>query len=168
MKKLIYILSIVTTLLMVGCNIKDNNSVKVEDNINNQATKELAVNIEADKEKFSSMDYTTPWITFMPKLEGATDKEIEYHWIIENEITGDREFYAEQFIKEDVGGTIEIVNSGEHVELGLFAIVCYVDNNTVSEFSIILKIEEKGTDNILAEDKLVIENRAGEYKIKSH
>lgn len=165
MKKLICILSIVTIFFMGGCNIKDKSNDKVEDNINNQATKELSVNIEADKERFSSMDYTTPWIIFMPKLEGETDKEIEYHWIIENEIASDREFYAEQFIKEDVGGEIEIVNSGEPVELGLFAEVSYIEN-AVSEFSIILKIEEKGTDNILAEDKLVIENRAGEYKIK--
>ena len=161
MKKITCAISIILIFLLVSCNVETKENIKYEE------TKELSVQIEADKENFSMMDYTTPSITFTPKLEGETDKEIEYNWIIENEIAFDREFYIEQFIKKEGGGDIEITNSGEPVELGVFAFVSYVEN-AVSEFSIILKIEEKGTDNILAEDKLVIENRAGEYKIKSH
>lgn len=59
----------------------------------------------------------------------------------------------------------EIINSGESVELGLFAEVSWIEG-TVIEFKVILQVEDKETSNIIATDEIIIENHSGFYSIR--
>lgn len=131
----------------------ENNTIIIEKN------KELSVEIETDKDYFSRMDKLHPVMTFTPILKGETDKDIQYHWIMENDVD------FEGFTTLENGPTKDIINSGEPVGLGIYAQVSYVEG-AVMEFKIILQVEEKETSNILAKDELVIENSEGEYRIK--
>lgn len=131
----------------------ENNTIIIEEN------KELSVEIGTDKDYFSRMDHLHPTMTFTPILKGETDKDIQYHWIMENDVD------FEGFTTLENGPTKDIINSGEPVGLGIYAQVSYVEG-AVMEFKIILQVEEKGTSNILAKDEFIIENREGEYRIK--
>ena len=71
----------------------------------------------------------------------------------------------EGFVAPESGPLKEVVNSGEPVELGLFAEISWVEG-TVIEFKVKLQVEEKDSSNIIAIDEITIENREGIYKIQ--
>lgn len=160
MKKILIFMCLLIIVLFVSCyqEIEYDGLQKsnYEDVIENKG---LSVEIESDKDYFSRMDYLHPAMTFTPILKGETDKDIQYHWIIENDVD------FEAFTTLENGPTKDIINSGEPVGLGIYAEVSYAEG-AVMEFSVVLQVEEKGTANILAKDELIIENREGEYRIK--
>ena len=98
-------------------------------------------------------------ITLKPKAIGEYDKEIQYHWILKSDDD------VEGFIVPEKGPQKEIINSGEPVELGLFAEVSWVEG-TVIEFKVELQIEDKETSKIIATNEITIENNQGTYSIK--
>lgn len=72
------------------------------------------------------------------------------------------------FYIEEMGESLEVINNGEPVLFSIFAEVSYINTPEKSlpqYIDIILKIEEVDTLEVLGEKKLLIENRAGEYKI---
>ena len=155
MKKVVglIILSILV-IGLVGCDIKReeniSNDIKAQDN--NEISVEIIATSASDS--FDGMP-----ITLKSKLKGSYDKGLQYHWILKN----DNDF--EGFIIPEKGPQKEIINSGEEVELGLFAEVSWVEG-TVIEFKVVLQVEDKETSNIMATDEIIIENHAGIYRIK--
>lgn len=68
------------------------------------------------------------------------------------------------FYLEDGKSALEIINNGEPVQFTTSAMVSYA-NSLPSYFAIILKIEDNNTLGVIGEKKIIIENRAGTYKI---
>lgn len=140
---------------LVGCDIKREeniaNYIKVEDN-NNDISVEILANSNSDS--FDGMP-----ITLKSKLKGSYNKDLQYHWILKNDDD------IEGFILPEKGPQNEIINSGESVELGLFAEVSWIAG-TVIEFKVILQVEDKETSNIIATDEIIIENHSGFYSIR--
>ncbi|EKY24407.1 hypothetical protein HMPREF0216_02707 [Clostridium celatum DSM 1785] len=134
-------------------------------------------NIESEKEKIKvtirsdKASFFHDGVRFTPIIEGNIDKKIQYHWIVEENIYNDGEFYSlkgeniDGFIG-DKGPYREIINDGEIVEFAPYNEVSYVDGD-YRENKIILQIEEKDTGKILAKDEATIENRQGAYFVKT-
>ncbi|WP_294188365.1 hypothetical protein [uncultured Clostridium sp.] len=155
MKKVIELIILsILVIGLVGCDIKREeniaNDIKVEDNNNNSV--EILAN--SDSDSFDGMP-----ITLKSKLKGSYNKDLQYHWILKNDDD------IEGFILPEKGPQKEIINSGESVELGLFAEVSWIEG-TVIEFKVILQVEDKETSNIIATDEIIIENHSGFYSIK--
>ena len=92
------------------------------------------------------------------KLEGNTDKDIQYHWSIDSN--------TEMFDSSD-GPQKEIINSGESVLFIPIAEIGYIEPDKLSNtIKINLKIEENQSSNTLAETELIIENYSGNYRVK--
>lgn len=148
MKKVIQSIILSTLLIgLGGCQIK------TEDNTHKDS---LSVEILATND--SDSFYGMP-ITLTPKVKGEYNKELEYHWILEN----DDDF--EGFIVPDKGPQKEIINLGEPVELGLFAKVEWVEG-TIKEFKVKLQVEYKETSDIIATNEIIVVNKEGVYSIK--
>lgn len=126
------------------------------DTFNKETEKTFSVEIISDKDSFSS-SYQP--IKFTPIVEGDGNKQLQYHWIIESKDD------IEGFIIPENGPQKEIINSGEPVEFGIFAMVQWVEG-AYGEFKVKLQVEEKGTTTIVASDEITIENHEGFYKIK--
>ena len=162
---------IMSTLIftLAGCksktgdinNASNNASIENSDTLNEENENTLNVDIiaDADPSSLSGMP-----IKLTAKVTGEYDKDIQYHWILENS-----ELYEEfeGFMAPESGSLKEIINSGEPVELGLFAHVSWVEG-TVIEFKVKLQVEEKDSSNIIATDEITIVNSAGIYKIKEN
>lgn len=149
MKKVIR--SIILSILLiglVGCQIK------TEDNTHKDS---LSVEIIATNDDSNSFDGMP--ITLTPKIKGDYDKELQYHWILENDDE------VEGFVVSEKGPQKEIINVGQPVELGLFAMVEWVEG-TVIEFKVKLQVEDKETSEIIANNEITIENNQGTYSIK--
>ena len=148
MKKVIW--SIILSILLIGL---VGFQIKTEDNTHKDS---LSVEIISTNDANS---YKGMPITLKSKLKGSYDKGLQYHWILKN----DNDF--EGFIVPEKGPQKEIINSGELVELGLFAEVSWVEG-TVIEFKVELQIEDKETSKIIATNEIIIENNQGTYSIK--
>lgn len=156
MRKIIclFVLWIVSASLS-GC-IKDN---KYVDNALIENNNNLKVSIIANSkpDSFSGIP-----INLSSKLTGEFNKDIQYHWILEN---SEQSHDFEGFVTPESGPLKEIINLGEPVELGLFAEVSWIEG-TVIEFKVKLQVEEKDSSNIITTDEIIIENREGIYRIK--
>lgn len=161
MKKIVTLIIISTMIFtLVGCQSKSEGKETVSNEVsikNNENTLNVKIIANGDSTTFSGMP-----INLTSKLTGEYDKDIQYHWILENN-GHDKQF--EGFVAPESGPLKEIVNSGEPVELGLFAEVSWVEG-TVIEFKVKLQVEEKDSSNIITTDEITIENREGIYKIK--
>ena len=152
------------TFALVGCQGKTENkdnvskeiSIESDDILNEENENTLNVEIIAngDSTSFSGMP-----INLTAKVTGEHNKDLQYHWILEN----DSDF--EGFVVSTGGPQKEVVNLGDSVELGLFAEVSWVEG-AVMEFNVKLQVEEKETSKIIATDEITIENHEGIYKIK--
>ena len=155
MKKVI--LSIILTVLtvsIVGCQGKTED--KISQNIQVKEKNNLSVEIIATND---SNSYEGLPIIFTPKVNGEYDKELQYHWILENEHT------FQGLVTQNKGLQNEIINSGEPVELELYADVSWVEG-TVEEYKVKLQIEDKETLDIIATDEIIVVNNQGTYSIK--
>ncbi|EOR27656.1 hypothetical protein A500_03626 [Clostridium sartagoforme AAU1] len=156
MRKIFLIISLLMLTLMSGCNsegkdqyINNNNPMTQDENIK--------VSIESDTILFYNEE-----VTFTPIIDGDLDKEVQYHWILQDD-SGDKDIYG--FVSTE-GLSYNIINSGEAVKFAQYAEVSYVDD-AYSEIKVILQIEEKDTNNIIGKDELTIINRAGVYFVKA-
>lgn len=107
--------------------------------------KESKVYIKTDRSSYELKSSSAQGIKMTPDLQLDTKiDEIQYHWIA----TGGT------FIDPITKGTkIEVINSGETV---LWSGLEENSSNLPSSIDIILKIENKKNNTILAEDKLTI------------
>ena len=133
---------------LVGCQIK------TEDNTHKDSLSVEIIATNDDSNSFNGMP-----ITLTPKIKGEYDKELQYHWIIKNDND------IEGFILPEKNLQKEIINSGEPVKLGLFALVNWVEG-TVIEFKVNLQVEDKETSEIIATNEITIKNNQGIYTIK--
>lgn len=179
MKKysIILTLSLISTIILVGCTKSVDKSVDVglvksDGQISEVVEKDmvdeekLTVNIKSDGEILNDF-VNTPGLEFTPVVKGRIPDNIQYHWMIDNHFNKDRDPF-EMFYIKDAGGSLEVINSGEPVLFSIFAEVSYINppEKSIPEYmDIILKIEDKSTLEVLAESKLLIENRSGEYKV---
>lgn len=149
---------------LVGCQGKTENkdnvskeiSIESDDILNEENENTLNVEIIAngDSTSFSGMP-----INLIAKVTGEHNKDIQYHWILEN----DSDF--EGFVVSTGGPQKEVVNLGDAVELALFAEVSWVEG-AIMEFNVKLQVEEKETSKVIATDEITVENHGGIYKIK--
>lgn len=147
-KRLIPLLIILSLFLLTACGSTKNIS----------ETKPLSVSIESDIDTYEKYQPSVRGITLTPKLDGTTNKDIKYHWKIDSDT---EMFYTESGTKK------EIINSGEPVLFVITAEINYARTNGLSKSTnITLAVEEKDSNNILAETKLVIEDYSGTYKVK--
>jgi len=155
MKKVIVsIILTVLTISIVGCQVKTED--KISPNIQVEEKNNLSIEIIATND---SNSYKGLPVIFTPKVKGEYDKELQYHWILEND-------YAIQgLVTQNKGLQNEIINSGEPVEFGLIAEVSWVDG-TIEEYKVKLQIEDKETSDIIATDEIIIINKQGIYSIK--
>lgn len=138
---------ILSVVLLIGCDSKNLDTIKEET---------LRVKILSDKSSFYQNE---EWFKFTPILEGDTDNELQYRWILEN----NQEF--EGFYIPENGPQKEIINSGEAVKFVVSAEVSYIDG-AYSEFVVKLQVEEKDSSKVLAADEIIVENHAGYYKLQ--
>ncbi|NLL30273.1 MAG: hypothetical protein GX258_04375 [Clostridiales bacterium] len=154
MKKIIgIIISSILMIGLIGCQDKRFNSISEDIPIKHK--KSLGVEIIAanNPQSFEGMP-----ITLKPKLKGEYDRELQYHWLLKND--GD----IEGFILPEKGPQKEIINSGEPVELGVFAEASWVEG-TVIEFKVELQVEDKETSEIIATNEITIQNNEGVYRL---
>lgn len=145
---------LIALVFLIGCR---NSSNKAQNRGVNQGNKsECKVTIMSDKNEFGYHNWT---ILLSPKLEGSIENDIEYHWVLEN----NNDFIG--FNIEDQGPVKEIINSGETVELSLFAMVEWTAD-AYEEFKVKLQIVEKDRGKVVAADEITIENHAGLYELK--
>ncbi|MDU5109391.1 MAG: hypothetical protein E6248_03015 [Clostridium sp.] len=149
----IIILSILM-LVVVGCQGNKTDNISNDILIEDENSVRVEILATSDSDSLEGMP-----ITLKPKVNGEHNKEIQYHWILKN----DNDF--EGFILQDNGPQKDIINSGEPVELGLFAMVEWVEG-TVKELKVELQVEDKETSDIIATDEIIIENNQGTYSIK--
>lgn len=161
MKKVMRIMLMSTIIFtLVGCKSHSENKKSISDNVlieNNEETLNVKITAKEDLTTGDGMP-----IKLNSKLTGEHNKDIKYHWILETSKEYEK---FEGFVAEGKGALKEIINSGEEVELGLFADVSWVEG-TVVEFKVKLQVEEKELSKIIATDEITIENSAGHYKIK--
>lgn len=172
--KVLIILSLAIMTILTGCNVKKN-EIDATGEIENQEEiqisteeKDLVVDIKSNSEILPIPGDSGAFLKLSPIFEGDVPENIQYHWIIDNPLNKEKIRAYEMFVSEEQGGALEITNKGEDVEFGVFAEVCYADSpeNTLPlYFDIILKVEDVKTLEVLTEKKIIIENRAGTYKI---
>ena len=161
MKKVITIILMSTMLFtLAGCKNNSEDKKSVSENISIKDN-ENTLNVEILAKEDSTTGNGMP-INLSSKLTGEYDKEIQYHWTLEN-----HEKYEdiEGFSIPENGQLKEIINSGEPVELGLFAMVSWIEGALI-EFKVKLQVEDKDSNKIIATDEITIENSEGSYKIK--
>lgn len=157
-KKIRIIMFSVMIFSLVGCQIqsedKNINQNQVSKNENNLIIEIIALQ---DSGNFNEMP-----ITLNSKIIGKVNQEIQYRWILE---------YDEQyknvvgFITEGNGPLEEIINSGEDVEIGLFAELM-LDEAHVLEFKVILELQDKKNATTIKTDEVRVEYRDGVFKIE--
>lgn len=128
----------------------------------------MVVDIKSNSEILPIPGDSGAFLKLSPLLEGDVPENIQYHWIIDNPLNKEEIRAYEMFVTKENVGALEITNNGEAVEFGMFAQVSYADSpeNTLPlYFDIILKVEDVKTLEVLTEKKIIIENRAGTYKI---
>lgn len=163
MKKVIGLIILSTLMfVLVGCQSRTEDTVSKDISIESNDTSgednkgTLTVEIIANN---NSNSYKGLPIIFKSKIEGEYDKVLQYHWIVENNTD------FEGFVISGKGPQKEIINSGESVELGVFAEVHYIEG-ALNKFKVKLQVEDKETSDIIATDEIVIENKGGSYNIK--
>ena len=148
MKKISFLFISLLMFSIVAC--------ESQDSINK--AKSINVSITTDIDTYGLYMSSVRGITLTPKLEGNTDKDIQYHWSIDSN--------AEMFDSSD-GPQKEIINSGESVLFIPIAEIDYIEPDKLSNtIKINLKIEENRSSNTLAETELIIENYSGTYRVK--
>lgn len=157
-KKIRIIMFSVMIFSLVGCQIqsedKNINQNQVSKNENNLIIEIIALQ---DSGNFNEMP-----ITLNSKIIGKVNQEIQYRWILE---------YDEQyknvvgFITEGSGPLEEIINSGEDVEIGLFAELM-LDEAHVIEFKVISELQDKKNATTIKTDEVRVEYRDGVFKIE--
>lgn len=168
--KMLIILSLTVMTLLIGCSNKGSKPEvigeleKQEELPISSEEKPLAVDIKSNSELLPNVGGDIGYLELSPILQGKSPENIQYHWIIENPLNKGYRHPLEMFHIKEGGGALEVTNNEEPVKFGVFAEVSYA-NSLPSYFDIILKIEEINTLEVLAEKKIIIENRAGTYKI---
>jgi hypothetical protein len=172
--KILITLSLIIITILTGCTV-NKNEIETTGEIENQEEvqisteeKELLVDIKSNSEVLLSNGNTGTFLELSPVLKGEVPENIQYHWIIDNPLNKEKSRPFEMFVSKEQGGTLEIINKGETVEFGVFSQVCYADfpeNTLPLYFDIILKVEDTKTLEVLTVKKIIIENRAGPYKI---
>lgn len=120
--------------------------------------KPLSISITTNVDTYGLYMSSVRGITLTPQLEGTTDKDIQYHWSIDSD--------TEMFDSPE-GPKKEVINSGESVLFIPVAEIDYNEPDTLSNtIKISLEIEEKDSNNVLAETELIIEDYSGNYKVK--
>lgn len=131
-------------------NAKIKNTVKFDNSFD--------VSIEADADTYEIHTSSISGITLTPKLEGVTDKNIEYQWTIDSD--------TEMFDTES-GPRKKIINLGESV---LFVPVAEIGYVAPDKFAKIIKVslvtKEKNSHKVLTKTELIIEDYSGTYKVK--
>lgn len=155
MKRILLIITLLMMILTVGCTLE--HKKVITDDYPIKQDEEIKVNIESNTVLFYN-----EVVQFTPVIEGNLDKEVQYHWIIKDDL---EEKNIQGFVSDE-GPTYEIINSGETVEFAIYAEVSYTED-AYSEIKVILQIEEKTTNNIIATDELTIINRQGQYFVRT-
>lgn len=159
MKKMIKIMSV--SLLIFSLTACKVHSQDTEDKILPEKESEKMVDVVIVTEVNSESTNNMP-MTLTSNLAGEERTEVQYHWILEidpdyKDIVG--------FTASEKGPQSQIVNSGQPVELDLFAEVLWLQDTKI-EFKVKLQIEDKVTSNILASDEIVIENLEGIFTVQ--
>ena len=155
MKRILLIITLLMMILTVGCTL-EHKKVIIDDYPIKQ-DEEIKVNIESNTVLFYN-----EVVQFTPVIEGNLDKEVQYHWIIKDDL---EEKNIQGFVSDE-GPVYEIINSGETVEFAIYAEVSYTED-AYSEIVVELQIEEKETNKIIATDELTIINRQGQYFVRT-
>ena len=156
MKRISVIIILLMIILIVGCNLEEKKQF-ISDDYKITQDEEIKVNIESDIVLFYN-----EVVTFTPVVDGDSNKELQYHWILEDTFE-EKDIHG--FVSDE-GPVYEIINSGEAVKFTPYADVSYTEDD-YSEIKVILQIEEKETNNIIATDEATIINRQGEYFVKT-
>ncbi|MBS6502349.1 MAG: hypothetical protein KH415_12120 [Clostridium sp.] len=156
MKRISVIIILLMIILIVGCNLEEKKQF-ISDDYQITQDEEIKVNIESDIVLFYN-----EVVTFTPVVDGDSNKELQYHWILEDTFE-EKDIHG--FVSDE-GPVYEIINSGEAVKFTSYADVSYTED-AYSEIKVILQIEEKETNNIIATDEATIINRQGEYFVKT-
>ncbi len=156
MKRISVIIILLMIILIVGCNLEEKKQF-ISDDYKITQDEEIKVNIESDIVLFYN-----EVVTFTPVVDGDSNKELQYHWILEDTFE-EKDIHG--FVSDE-GPVYEIINSGEAVKFIPYADVSYTED-AYSEIKVILQIEEKETNNIIATDEATIINRQGEYFVKT-
>ncbi len=152
MKRISLVMILIMIILLSGCTLLDNKEV-INDDYTGIQNSGIKVNIESDKVLFYNEE-----ATFTSVLEGELNNQVQYHWILKDSLSSEG---IHGFVSEN-GPVNEITNSGEPVKFAIYAEVSYIED-AYSEIVVLLQIEEKGTNNIVATDEVTIINRQGEY-----
>ena len=155
MKRILLIITLLMMILTVGCTL-EHKKVIIDDYPIKQ-DEEIKVNIESNTVLFYN-----EVVQFTPVIEGNLDKEVQYHWIIKDDL---EEKNIQGFVSDE-GPVYEVINSGEVVEFTIYAEVSYTED-AYSEIVVELQIEEKETNKIIATDELTIINRQGQYFVRT-
>lgn len=156
MKRISVIIILLMIILIVGCNLEEKKQF-ISDDYQITQDEEIKVNIESDIVLFYN-----EVVTFTPVVDGDLNKEVQYHWILEDTLE-EKDIHG--FVSDE-GPVYEIINSGEAVKFTSYADVSYTED-AYSEIKVILQIEEKETNNIIATDEATIINRQGAYFVKT-
>lgn len=152
MKRISLVMILIMIILLSGCTLLDNKEV-INDDYTGIQNSGIKVNIESDKVLFYNEE-----ATFTSVLEGELNNQVQYHWILKDSLSSEG---IHGFVSGN-GPVNEITNSGEPVKFAIYAEVSYIED-AYSEIVVLLQIEEKGTNNIVATDEVTIINRQGEY-----
>lgn len=155
MKKIILLITLLMIILTGGCTL-EKKQVIIDDDYPITQNKEIKVNIQIDARTFYEEG------TFTPIVDGDLSKEVQYHWILKGDIENEN---IHGFVSEN-GPCLEVINSGEAVKFASYAEVSYTED-AYSEIKVILQIEEKGSNRIIATDEATIINRQGMYFVKT-
>lgn len=132
--------------------------VACESQENSNKSKSISLSIETDLDIYELYTSSARGITLTPKVEDISDEDIQYHWTIDSD--------TETLYTED-GPNKEIINSGESVVFTPIAEISYSEPGKLSNtIKINLSIEEKQSNNVLAETELIIEDYSGTYNVK--
>ncbi len=155
MKRVLLIITFLMMILTIGCTL-EHKKVIIDDYYPIKQDEEIKVNIESDRVLFHNEAH------FTPVIEGNLDKEVQYRWIIKDDL---EEKNIQGFVSDE-GPVYELINSGETVEFAIYAEVSYTED-AYSEIVVELQMEEKETNKIIATDELTIINRQGEYFVRT-
>lgn len=155
MKKIFLIATLLMIVLTRGCTLEKKQIIIYDDYPVTQS-EEIKVNIQIDAKAFYEEG------TFTPIVDGDLSKEVQYHWILKDDIENKN---IHGFVSDN-GPCYEVINSGEAVKFASYAEVSYTED-AYSEIKVILQIEEKDTNNIIATDEATIINRQGMYFVKT-
>lgn len=176
MKKVVIILFILGAIFTMGCREVEEIKCYEESNTTEIDNGDIKETNEIDKEeikasiKSDKITFFSDKVVLTPVIVGEINKELQYHWILKSSIYNDGEINnADDGIDglvSNEGPVNEIINNGENVEFAPYAEVSYVDG-AYRESKIILQVEEKESNKILAQDEIVIENRQGMYFVNT-